>query len=114
MRSKRIKNYPRCAVCGCRPNIFIKTQDKPCFLCFYCDNYFFDDLLSPEAKLERLISGMKISQENRIELGFALNVARGRYSLREAKKRHALKHRENSGKSVDIFVVGRRLPGGYR
>lgn len=114
MRNKRSKNYPRCAVCGRRPNIFIATQDNPCFLCSSCDNYFFDDLLSLEAKLERLISGMKMAQEKQIGLGFALNVVKGRYSLRQAQKRHALKQREKEGKSVDIFTVGKRMPGGYK
>ena len=92
----------------------ISSNDKPCYLCSYCDDYFFGDLTSAEAKLDRLIEAMKIAQEKYIDLGFALNVARGRYSLREAKRRHNLKHRELSGKSVDIFAVGKRMPGGYR
>ena len=113
-KSSRIKNYPHCAICNCRPDLTLTTAGKGCYLCSYCDSYFFDDLFSVEAKLDRLVDGMRLAQEKRIDIGFALNVLKGRYSLSEAKKRHALKHRELTGKSVDIFTVGKRMPGGYR
>ena len=92
----------------------IPTGDSTCFLCSYCDRYFFADLFTAEAKLDRLIAAMKIAQEKGIALGYALNVVCGRYSLREAKKRSRLKDREKEGKTVDIFVIGKRMPGGYR
>lgn len=89
------------------------TGDRELFLCSSCDvDYFY--ALSPDDKVDRLIQAMKMAQEKNISLGYALNVLNGRYSLQEARRRQRLKDRERSGKSVDIFVVGRRMPGGYR
>lgn len=56
---------------------------------------------------------MLFAQKNDISIGLALNVKNGKYNLAEAKRRQYLKNREKNGKSVDIYTVGIRMPGGF-
>lgn len=110
MTQKPVRNYPACMICGCRPNIMILSGGSTCFLCRYCDSQYFEDLASEDAKLDRLIYALKISQEKHLKIHYALNVARGVYGLREAKK-HQNKKSMKTGRAADIFFARRRRPG---
>ena len=103
----------RCFLCKEHSSIEIMIDMKIFCLCKNCDSNFFYGL-SPDEKKDRLEYAINISNENKINYGLALNVAMGKYILAEALKRQKLKNRERSGKSVDIFDVGRRRPGGYK
>lgn len=104
----------KCRVCHCAIPKNALCGKEELYLCPDCDERFFSDLYTDEEKIDRLIVGLTISQANNMGIGLALNVARKRYSLEEARRRQWLKDRERSGKSVDVFTVGRRLPGGYK
>lgn len=69
----------------------------------------FYDLSAEECAIVR-----DISKNEGIDFGFAYNVFKNRYSVYEAKRRQALKNRENSGKSTDIYEVSKRLPGSFK
>lgn len=104
----------RCSVCGQPAGIPISTGEKTFMLCDKCNEIFFMDLTSSEDKMQRLTDAREICRQESISVGFALNIIKGRYSLQEAKRRYGLKKREESGKSVDFYSVGKRMPGGYR
>lgn len=83
------------------------------FFCRKCNKFFFKGLYYFE-KGPILIKALKVSSEENIYIPYALNAIRGRYTLKEAKKRTRLREREQQGKSTDLYNLGKRTPGSFR
>lgn len=101
-----------CFLCRKKPSSTLTVNGKKYSLCSQCDDNFFRGQ-SQDEKEYRLGKAIQIARDNGINWGLALNVAIGKYTLQEAKRRQYLKDREKAGKSADIWVVARRRPGGY-
>ena len=102
-----------CQICK-RPTVCIlASENAKVYLCRDCSSHFFPDFLSKNEKFQLLFDAMLLAQKNNISTGLALNVKNGKYSLKEAKRRQYLKNREKAGKSVDIYSIGIRMPGGF-
>jgi len=87
--------------------------DKEYAICRTCNEYLLNGLYDFEK--ERILrSALELSEKDNILIPYAINVVRGKYSCREAKRRTRLKKMENSGKSTDIYSMGRRSPGSFR
>ena len=113
MPKEPVRNYAKCMICGCRPEIMIQAGGSTCFLCQFCDKKYFDDLELADDKLDRLIAALKISQEKSLTMHYALNIARGLYGVREARKKQN-KRTLKRGKAGDIFTARRRRPGCFK
>lgn len=81
-------------------------------ICSNCHKYFLRDCLGEE-KANVVCRGLEIAQTYKLHTPFAMNVAIGRYSIEEAKRRTRLLEIERRGGSVDAFAAGRRLPGSF-
>jgi hypothetical protein len=57
--------------------------------------------------------GLAIARDHKLFVPHAINVAKGRYSIDEAKRRGRLRRKVQEGKSVDAFSIGKRLPGSF-
>ena len=60
-----------------------------------------------------LIKALKVSEEEKLYLPYALNALRGRYTLQEARRRTRLREREQLGKTADLYNLGQRVPGSF-
>lgn len=110
--SQKIKYWGTCFICRDRASIKISYDEGTLYLCERCDVNFFNDLFD-YAKIERLREALIIAQTEKVSLGLALNVVRGRYDVKEAKRKQKLKERERLGKSVDMFVSMVRRSGSF-
>ena len=112
MSRKKNKYWGTCFICRDRASIQIPYDEGTLYICERCDVNFFNDLFD-YAKVERLREALIIAQTEKVSLGLALNVVRGRYDIKEAKRKQKLKERERLGKSVDMFVSMVRRPGSF-
>ena len=103
----------RCQICKKPTRWKLSLNEPQIFVCRDCVQQFFGEFQPDSEKVQTLLDAMLLAQENSLSLGLALNVINARYSLEEAKRRQHLKNRERSGKSVDIYTVGKRMPGGF-
>ena len=60
-----------------------------------------------------LAKALQLAHKDKIHPPYAINAVRGRYTVREAKRRTRLREHETRGQSVDMFDLGHRMPGDF-
>ena len=110
MRKRRV--YGQCRIC--RDSADIRLDGDPVLLlCARCDVAFFNDIFD-NMKKDRFDEALRLSRDEKISLGLALNVLAKKYPLAVAKGRHKMKKAEQEGKSQDVFTVLRRRSGSFK
>jgi hypothetical protein len=101
----------KCLVCH-----RVVTGHHPVFgehsMCGVCHRRQLRNLM-PAQRGPAVERGLAISLQHKLSAGLALNVATGRYSVEEAKRRMRLIKREQDGLSNDAYSVGGRVPGSF-
>ena len=82
------------------------------WVCSECDSLLLRGLWR-EDKGVILAKALQLAHEDKIHPPYAINAVRGRYTVREAKRRTRLRERELRGQSVDMFDLGHRMPGDF-
>ena len=116
-RQERVsKQKERCCICRRLARIVVirasESREGIHFVCRECDRFFFKGLYDFE-KGTILIKALKVSEEEKLYLPYALNALRGRYTLQEARRRTRLREREQLGKTADLYNLGQRVPGSF-
>jgi hypothetical protein len=81
-------------------------------ICKWCNDVILQGLVEYE-KGNVVTRGLGLAQEHKLDKLLAINVARGRLAVKEAKRRTTLMKQEKHGVSMDIYDRGRRLPGSF-
>jgi hypothetical protein len=106
----------RCSICSrrrmCKYFWSAVGQGNGYLVCYECRSGVLKNLLPSEiaAVIKRALI---IARVYGLFVPHAINVAKGRYSIPEAKKRGKLRRKVLDGKSVDAFSVGKRVPGSF-
>lgn len=85
---------------------------KQYWVCADCDSLLLHGLWHEE-KGAIVAKALQLAHESKIHPPYAINVVRGRYTVREAKRRTRLRERERRGQSVDMYDLGHRMPGDF-
>lgn len=81
-------------------------------VCGGCNRMFFRERLREEIPII-LEKASEIARTNSLTLGYAINVAKGKYSLEFAKRQAKLKEQEERGYGDSLSKRGSRAPGSF-
>jgi hypothetical protein len=115
-RERVSKQNERCCICRRHTRVIVirasESHEAIYFVCRECDRFFLKGLYGFEKGLV-LIKALKVSEEEKLYLPYALNAIRNRYTLQEARRRTRLREREQLGKTTDLYNLGQRMPGSF-
>ena len=110
------KQNERCCICHRLARVVVirvsDSHEAIYFVCRECDRFLLKGLYDFE-KGTVLIKALKVSEEEKLYLPYALNAIRGKYTLQEARRRTRLREQEQLGKTADVYNLGRRMPGSF-
>lgn len=116
--SKTMKSHDnKCLVCGRHANIEIKNiyeiERKTYFICSHCNGNILKGCLDQYDKWRILEKASKLFDEEKyIHRPYIIHAVRGKYTLQDAKEKSRTKKQQ--GDKVDIYDVGKRLPGSFQ
>ena len=106
-----IPTHAKCYICRKNQNIvYLTTQLGNMCLCKTCNRKKFLDGLFDYEKIKAIKTAKLLAEKERLYFPYAVNVARGLYSIAEAKRRQRL----DTAQSVDVYDVGHRRPGSFK
>ena len=115
-RAHASRQNERCCICRRLARVVVikaaESHETIYFVCRECDRLFLQGLYDFE-KGAVLIKALKVSEEEKLYLPYALNAIRNRYTLQEARRRTRLRKREQRGKTADLYDLGQRMPGSF-
>ena len=111
----KMNDIKRCCICHRPAEILVcndsDTASSTFWVCNQCNIYFLQKKYID--KISTLENAFELSEKENISIPYAINVVLGKYSIREAKRRFKLKKKEKEGKSVDVFDLGKIVPGNF-
>ena len=116
LNSETMKSKESCCICHRIAHIKIannfEKDGQAFFVCNECNRFFLKGLGADE-RVKTLQKAFELSDKQKIHLPYAINAARGVYTLQEARRRTRLLRREQRGKTSDLYSLGRRMPGNF-